>query len=86
VIDGNFKGTIHANAVKLQGQAVVQGEIFNKSLRIEGDAQFEGVARRLDKPVELPSTADFTGERVPVTVQPAMQNGQHGTAPSGFMS
>ena len=57
VVEGTFKGTIHANSVKLQGHAVVEGEIFNKSLTVEQDVQFEGVSRRLDKPVEPPSTA-----------------------------
>jgi cytoskeletal protein CcmA (bactofilin family) len=55
VIDGNFKGTIHANNVKLQATAVVDGEIYNKSLTIEQNAQFEGIARRLDKAVDAPT-------------------------------
>jgi len=57
VIQGTFKGTIHGNSVKLRGTAMVAGEIFNRSLTIEQDAQFEGVARRLDKPVEAPRRA-----------------------------
>lgn len=56
VIDGVFKGTIHCNSVKLQRTAVVDGEIYNKTLTIEQDAQFEGVARRLEKPVDAPSS------------------------------
>ena len=56
VIDGGFKGTIHSTSVKLQRTAVVNGEIYNKSLTIEGDAQFEGASRRLEKPVDAPST------------------------------
>ena len=56
VIDGTFKGTIHGNSVRLQATAVVEGEIYNKSLTIEQNAQFEGVARRLDKAVEMPSS------------------------------
>jgi cytoskeletal protein CcmA (bactofilin family) len=55
VIDGNFKGTIHANNVKLQATAVVDGEIYNKALIIEQNAQFEGIARRLDKAVDAPT-------------------------------
>jgi cytoskeletal protein CcmA (bactofilin family) len=55
VVQGEFKGTISGNNVKLQGSAVVDGEIFNKSLTIEQNALFEGVARRLDKPVAPPS-------------------------------
>ncbi len=65
VIQGFFKGTIHANSVKLQSTAVVDGEILNKSLTIEQNAQFEGVARRLDKPVEAPSDEQARGERQP---------------------
>ncbi len=57
IIDGFFKGTIHSNSVKLHGNAVVEGEIFNKSLNIEENAQFEGVSRRLDKPVDPPPVA-----------------------------
>jgi len=59
LIDGFFKGTIHSNTVKLHGNAVVEGEIFNKSLNIEDNAQFEGVSRRLDKPVEPPPVANL---------------------------
>jgi cytoskeletal protein CcmA (bactofilin family) len=55
VIKGEFKGTVHGNTVRLQGTAIVDGEIFNRSLTIEQNAQFEGVARRLDRPVDAPS-------------------------------
>jgi cytoskeletal protein CcmA (bactofilin family) len=62
VIDGTFKGTIHGNSVKLQATAVVEGEIYNKSLTIEQNAQFEGVARRLDKAVDMPSASQLKPE------------------------
>ena len=55
IIRGVFNGTVHGNVVKLQSTAVVEGEIFNRSLSIEQDARFEGVARRLDKAVEEPA-------------------------------
>lgn len=55
VVQGEFKGSIHGNTVKLQSSAVVDGEIFNRSLTIEQNAQFEGVSRRLDRPVDAPS-------------------------------
>ncbi len=58
LIEGNFKGTLHANSVKMSGTAVVNGEIFNRSLSIDQNAQFEGVSRRLEKPVEAPSQSD----------------------------
>lgn len=63
VIKGKFHGAIHSNNVKLQSTAVVEGEIFNKSLAIEQNALFEGVSRRLDKPVEAPSNAHAAPER-----------------------
>jgi cytoskeletal protein CcmA (bactofilin family) len=55
VVQGEFRGTINGNNVKLQATAVVDGEIFNKSLTIEQNALFEGVARRIDKPVAAPT-------------------------------
>jgi cytoskeletal protein CcmA (bactofilin family) len=62
VIDGNFKGTIHGNNVKLQATAVVDGEIFKQSLVIEQNAQFEGVSRRLETPVEAPTNDQVSGQ------------------------
>lgn len=66
IIQGAFKGTMHGNSIKLQGTAVVDGELFNKSLTIEQDAQFEGVSRRLDRPVEPPSLDQISGEDAPI--------------------
>ncbi len=63
VVKGTFSGTIHANNVKLERSAVVDAEIFNKTLTIEQDAQFEGVARRLEKAVEPPTADEITGSR-----------------------
>ena len=62
IIQGAFSGTINGNNVKLQSTAVVEGEIFNKSLVIEQNALFEGVARRLDVPVAAPSSSQIKGE------------------------
>jgi cytoskeletal protein CcmA (bactofilin family) len=67
VVYGVFKGTIHANSVKLQSTAVVDGEILSKSLTIEQSAQFEGIARRLDKPVDAPSTDQVSGGETPAS-------------------
>lgn len=63
VIQGVFNGTIHATSVKLQGSAKVDGEVFNKSLTIEPNVQFEGVSRRLERPVEAPKTAQAAPAR-----------------------
>lgn len=70
VIQGEFRGTVNGNNVKLQSSAVVDGEIFNKSLTIEQNALFEGVARRIDKPVAAPSAFEPKVE-VPLDLTPA---------------
>ncbi len=62
VISGAFKGTIHGNSVKLTNTAVVDGEIYKQSLMIDENAQFEGMSRRLEKPVEAPSRAQVRSE------------------------
>ena len=54
-IGGRFKGTIHANRVKLNSTAVVEGDVFHRSLAIEENAQFEGMSKRQEKPIETPS-------------------------------
>ena len=45
-IGGYVKGTIHANRVKLNSTAVVEGDIFHRTLAIEENARFEGTSRR----------------------------------------
>lgn len=60
VIQGAFKGILYGNSVKLQGSAVVEGEVYNKSLSIEEHAVFEGVSRRLDQAVTPPTFDDIT--------------------------
>ena len=61
VVEGNFTGTINANSVKLQKTAVVDGEIYNKSLAIDENARFEGVSRRLERAVEPPTANPLSG-------------------------
>ncbi|MBS0248955.1 MAG: polymer-forming cytoskeletal protein [Proteobacteria bacterium] len=70
VIDGAFKGTIHGNNVKLQATAAVEGEIYNRSLAIDQNAQFEGVARRLTQPVEAPTEGQIKGQSAPPALVP----------------
>jgi cytoskeletal protein CcmA (bactofilin family) len=43
-IGGHFKGTIRASRVALTSSAVVDGEIFHRSLAIEENARFAGVS------------------------------------------
>lgn len=52
-IGGHLKGTIHANKVKLNSTAVVEGDIFHRSLAIEENARFEGSSRREVKAVDV---------------------------------
>jgi cytoskeletal protein CcmA (bactofilin family) len=61
-INGAFKGTIRGNNVRLKGAAAVDGEIFSKSLTVEENVLFEGLSRRLDRPIELPTCAQASGE------------------------
>jgi cytoskeletal protein CcmA (bactofilin family) len=42
IIGGRVHGTIHANRVKLNGRAIVEGDIFHRSLSIDENARFEG--------------------------------------------
>jgi cytoskeletal protein CcmA (bactofilin family) len=54
-IGGRVKGTIHANRVKLNSTAVVEGDIYHRSLAIEENAQFEGMSRRQEDVISMPS-------------------------------
>jgi cytoskeletal protein CcmA (bactofilin family) len=81
VILGVCKGIIRGNSVKLQGAAVVEGEIYSKSLTIEQEAQFEGVSRRLDKPVDAPVTAQ-AAMPAKIPLAPAMTE----AAPAGAVA
>ena len=67
-INGTLKGTIRGHNVRLKGAAVVDSEVFSKSLTVEENVQFEGVSRRLDKPIELQSSAQQS------SAQPAAAN------------
>ena len=55
-ISGQVKGTIHANRVKLMSTAVVEGDIFHRSLSIEENARFEGSSKRENNAVDVPRT------------------------------
>lgn len=67
VVQGTFNGNIHSTTVKLQKTAKVDGEIFSRSLMIEQDAQFEGVSRKLDKPVDAPGATVANLTAAPAT-------------------
>ena len=54
-IGGRVKGTIHGNRVKLNSTAVVEGDIYHRFLAIEEKAQFEGMSRRQENVIDIPS-------------------------------
>ena len=72
-IHGAFKGTVRGNNVRLKGAATVEGEIFSKSLAVEENVQFEGVSRKLDKPIDASAIAQ----------KPAVKTGTAPTGPTG---
>ena len=55
-VAGRVKGDIHALRVKLQGTAVVEGDIFHRVLSMHENARFEGCSRPEDAPPEPPSS------------------------------
>lgn len=73
VVQGSFKGTIQGNSVKLQGNARIEGEVYNKSLSIEPNVVFEGSSRRLERPVSAPSLNETSASRDFVPLAPAAE-------------
>ena len=56
MIGGYVKGAIHANRVKLNRTAVVEGDIFHRTLAIEENARFEGTSRRQENTTDTLSS------------------------------
>jgi cytoskeletal protein CcmA (bactofilin family) len=79
-IGGRVKGTIRANRVKLNSTAVVEGDIYHRSLAIEENAQFEGMSRRQENVIDTPSLV--TTKRAPAQV--INMNGQGNGASDGL--
>jgi cytoskeletal protein CcmA (bactofilin family) len=73
IVQGNFKGVIQGNSVKLQGNARIEGEVYNKSLSIEPNVVFEGSSRRLERAVEAPGAVDVAGKRDYVPLAPSAE-------------
>ena len=71
-IGGRVKGTIRANRVKLNSTAVVEGDIYHRSLAIEENAQFEGMSRRQENVIDTPTLVP--NKRAPAQV--ISMNGQ----------
>jgi cytoskeletal protein CcmA (bactofilin family) len=57
VVRGKVSGVIRANRVILQDSAHVESDIFHKRLSIEEGAEFDGMSRRCEDPMnmELPA-------------------------------
>jgi cytoskeletal protein CcmA (bactofilin family) len=80
-ISGSFKGTVRAHNVKLKGTAQIEGEIFSKSLTVEENVQFEGMSRRLDKPIELQSSSQASSSAYAAMPQAASSAPANGPRP-----
>src|SRR5262252_6624959 len=79
-IGGRVKGTIRANRVKLNSTAVVEGDIYHRSLAIEENGQFEGMSRRQENVIATPSL--IPTKRAPAQV--ISMNGQGSAAPDAL--
>jgi len=82
-VGGRVKGTIHANRVKLNSTAVVEGDIFHGSLAIEENAQFEGMSRRQERVVDMPSHVIPASPQAQAVLTADNPN-RNGSAPDGL--
>jgi cytoskeletal protein CcmA (bactofilin family) len=69
-IAGRVKGDIHALRVKLEGTAIVEGDIFHHVLSMHENAQFEGCSRPEDAPPEARSSINAGSSNPPLRLQP----------------
>ncbi|MGE5164679.1 MAG: bactofilin family protein [Sphingobacteriales bacterium] len=60
-VGGRVKGTIRANRVRLKSTAVVEGDIYHRSLAVEENAQFDGMSRRQENVIDVPSLIPAKG-------------------------
>ena len=56
-ISGRFKGTIRANRVTLGSCAIIEGEIFLRSLAMEENARFEGISSPEENSIDTAASA-----------------------------
>jgi len=57
-ICGRVKGTMSADRVKLHSGGAVEGDIFHRSLSIVESSLFEGTSRRVENPIDEPSSVE----------------------------
>lgn len=68
-ISGTFKGVVRGHNVRLKDAATVDGEVFSRSLTVEENVRFEGVSRRLEETIDLPSCAQTSPlKNMPLTM------------------
>jgi cytoskeletal protein CcmA (bactofilin family) len=70
-IEGSVKGTIHANHVNLHDSATVAGDIYHSSLKIDRNALFEGMSRRMQTEMGSVKMDKSKPADVPVRAEPA---------------
>ena len=83
-IFGHVEGEVHASIVQIGDSAVVEGDIYHRSLAIEANAQFEGMSRRQENVIDTPSLVPSKRlQAQPISID---VNGQDGGAPEGLNS
>jgi cytoskeletal protein CcmA (bactofilin family) len=71
IVEGGVKGTIHANHVNLQDSATVAGDIYHSSLKIDRNALFEGMSRRMQTEMGSVKMQQAKASESPARAEPA---------------
>lgn len=89
-VEGSIKGTVHANHVNLLDSATVAGDIYHSSLKIDRNALFEGLSRRMqtemgsvkmDKSKPVDRSLDIPVRAEPAPLRPEAPAAKVETAP-----
>jgi cytoskeletal protein CcmA (bactofilin family) len=65
IISGRVKGNLYARRVKLRDMAVIEGDIYHRSLSIDENVRFEGSSRPNGELPEAPSTIEVSSDPPP---------------------
>jgi cytoskeletal protein CcmA (bactofilin family) len=79
IVRGKVKGIIRAISVTLQDTAVVESEIFHKSIAIEQGACFDGLSRRRDEPMKA-DVVELQADKSPKSKKNGLEHAPHAAA------
>ncbi|HJZ43320.1 MAG TPA: polymer-forming cytoskeletal protein [Hyphomicrobiaceae bacterium] len=79
IVRGKVKGIIRAISVTLQDTAVVESEIFHKSIAIEQGACFDGLSRRRDEPMKA-DVVELQADKPSKSKKNGLEHGPHAAA------